>query len=89
MLSLALDIALAMVALATALCLFRLAAGPTLADRVLALDTLSINAIALLALLALRPGGAVYFEVALLIAMLGFVGTVALAKYVLRGDILE
>jgi multicomponent K+:H+ antiporter subunit F len=89
MLSLALDIALALVALATALCFFRLAAGPTLADRVLALDTLSINAIAFLVLFALRPGGAVYFEVALLIAMLGFVGTAALAKYLLKGDIFE
>jgi multicomponent K+:H+ antiporter subunit F len=89
MLSLALDIALALVALATALCFFRVALGPTLADRMLALDTLSINAVAFLVLFGLRPGGKVYFEVALLIAMLGFVSTVALAKYVLRGDILE
>jgi multicomponent K+:H+ antiporter subunit F len=87
MLRLALDIATGSIALASALCFLRLAAGPTLADRMLALDTLSINAIAFLVLVGLRPGGAVYFEVALLIAMLGFVGTVALAKYVLRGDI--
>jgi multicomponent K+:H+ antiporter subunit F len=89
MLSLAADIALAMVALATALCFVRLAIGPTLADRVLALDTLSINAIAFLVLYGIGQGTGVYFEVALLIAMLGFVGTVALAKYALRGDIIE
>jgi multicomponent K+:H+ antiporter subunit F len=89
MLNLAVDIALAMVALATALCFVRLAIGPGLADRVLALDTLSINAIAFLILYGIRQGTGVYFEVALLIAMLGFVGTVALAKYVLRGDIID
>ena len=89
MLSLALDIALALVAIASVLCFFRLAAGPTLPDRLLALDTLSVNAIAFLVLVALRPGGAVHLEVALLIAMLGFVSTVALAKYVVRGDIIN
>jgi multicomponent K+:H+ antiporter subunit F len=89
MLNLALNIALVLVALATALCFLRLALGPTLADRVLALDTLSINALAFLVLFGLRPEGKVYFEVALLIAMLGFVSTVALAKYMVRGDIIE
>jgi multicomponent K+:H+ antiporter subunit F len=89
MLSAAVDIALGLVALATALCFVRLAIGPGLADRILALDTLSINAIAFLVLYGIQHGSAVYFEVALLIAMLGFVGTVALAKYVLRGDIIE
>jgi multicomponent K+:H+ antiporter subunit F len=89
MLSMAIDIALGLVALATALCFLRLALGPSLADRVLALDTLSIDSIAFLVLYGLRQGSQVYFEVALLIAMLGFVGTVALAKFVLRGDIIE
>jgi multicomponent K+:H+ antiporter subunit F len=89
MLSIAIDVALALVALATALCFLRLAVGPGLPDRILALDTLSINAIAFLVLYGMRQGSQVYFEAALLIAMLGFVGTVALAKYVLRGDIIE
>jgi multicomponent K+:H+ antiporter subunit F len=89
MLSLAVDAALALVALATVACFVRLAIGPSLADRILALDTLSIDAIAFLVLYGIRQASPLYFEVALLIAMLGFVGTVALARYVLRGDIVE
>ena len=89
MLSLAIDLSLAQVALSMALCFLRLARGPDLPDRILALDTLSINAIAFLVLFGLRDGTSLYFEAALLIAMFGFVGTVALAKYLLRGDIIE
>lgn len=89
MLSLALDISLGMLAISLALCFLRLAAGPSLPDRILALDTLYINAIAFLVMFGLRSDNAVYFEAALLIAMFGFVGTVALAKYLLRGDIIE
>lgn len=89
MLSLAANIALAVVALSMLLCFVRLAAGPTLPDRVLALDTLSIDAIAFLVVFGVRAETAIYFEAALLIAMLGFVATVALAKYLLRGDIIE
>ena len=89
MLSLALDITLGAVALSMLLCFVRLAAGPTLPDRILALDTLAINAIAFLVVFGIRVNTAIYFEVALLIAMMGFVGTVALAKYLLRGDIIE
>ena len=89
MLRLALDVSLAMVALSMALCFIRLTLGPSLPDRVLALDTLAINAIAILIVLGLRGATSVYFEIALLIAMLGFVGTVAFAKYLLRGNIFE
>ena len=89
MLSLALDIALGMLALSMTLCFLRLAAGPTLPDRILALDTLYVNAIAFLVTFGLRIDSKVYFEAALLIAMFGFVGTVALAKYLMRGDIVE
>jgi multicomponent K+:H+ antiporter subunit F len=85
-LSLALDLSLALVALSMALCFLRLALGPTLPDRILALDTLYINGIAFLVVFGVRS---IYFEVALLIAMFGFVGTVAFAKYLLRGDIIE
>lgn len=77
------------VALALALALWRLVRGPTLPDRILALDTLSINAIALLVLHGIRAGSSIYFEAALIIAMLGFVSTVALSKYVMRRDIIE
>ena len=68
---------------------WRLLRGPTLADRILALDTLYVNSVALLVLVGMYFGTAIYFEVALIIAMIGFVSTVALAKYLLRGDIVE
>jgi multicomponent K+:H+ antiporter subunit F len=89
MLSLALDITLGVVALSMLLSFVRLAAGPTLPDRILALDTLYVNAIAFLVVFGVKVQTAIYFEAALLIAMMGFVGTVALAKYLLRGDIIE
>jgi multicomponent K+:H+ antiporter subunit F len=76
-------------ALALLLALWRLVRGPSLPDRILALDTLYVNAMALLILFGVRFGTALYFEAALVIAMLGFVGTVALSKYLLRGDIVE
>ena len=75
--------------LAVLLSLYRLLRGPALADRILALDTMYVNTIALLVLAGLRRDNALYFEAALVIALLGFVGTVALAKYALRGDIVE
>ncbi len=88
MLSVALQVALGMVALAMALTLFRLVRGPTVADRILALDTLSINAIALLLLAGMLLQGAMLFEAALLIAMTGFVSTAALCRCLLRGDVI-
>ncbi len=78
-----------MLALAMVLNLWRVLRGPALPDRILALDTLYINALALLVLLGIRFGTTLYFEVALVIALLGFVGTIALARYVLRQDIIE
>lgn len=68
---------------------WRLLRGPSLADRILALDTLYVNSMALLILVGLQFDTQLYFEAALVIAMLGFVGTVALSKYLLRGDIVE
>lgn len=85
----ALDFALVAVSLASLLCLWRLLRGPERTDRVLALDTLYMNAVALAILLGLRLGTALLFEAALLIAMLGFVGTVALSRYLCRGDVIE
>jgi len=89
MLSTAVTIAFGLVAAAVALTLWRLLLGPDKPDRILALDTLYINAIALLVLFGIQRDSALYFEAALLIAMMGFVGTVALCKYLLRGDIIE
>lgn len=89
MLSTALFIALGLVSLALLLSLVRLVKGPSTPDRILALDTLYINTIAILILLGIHFSSALYFEAALLIAVLGFVGTVALSKYLLRGDVME
>ncbi|AUZ56033.1 K+/H+ antiporter subunit F [Stenotrophomonas acidaminiphila] len=78
-----------MVALAMLLALWRLLRGPTVPDRILALDTLSVTAIAELMLFGMYLNSAVYFEAALVIAMLGFCSTVVLSKFVLRRDIVE
>lgn len=78
-----------MICVALFLNLWRLLIGPSVSDRILALDTLYINSIALILLYGIYSGGTLYFEAALLIAMLGFVSTSALCKYILRGDIIE
>ncbi|NLB14567.1 MAG: K+/H+ antiporter subunit F [Gammaproteobacteria bacterium] len=82
-------ISMHVIGLAMLLALYRLLRGPGVTDRILALDTLNINAIALLILDGMYLKSEIYFEAALVIAMLGFVGTVVLSKYVLRRDIVE
>ena len=89
MIDIALDIAFCSIGLAMLLALWRLARGPDVPDRILALDTMYINAVAFIVLLGIRSGSAVYFEAALLIALFGFVATVALARYVARGDVMD
>ena len=69
--------------------MWRMLMGPTHADRILALDTMVINFIALIVLYGIWQGTALYFEASMLIAMVGFVSTVALCRFVLRGDIIE
>ena len=76
-------------ALGQLLSMVRLVLGPTYGDRILALDTMVINALGLVVVLGISQGVQIYFEVTLLIAMLGFVSTVALARFLLRGDIIE
>ena len=89
MLNAVIPLAYLLVGLAFLLSFWRLLKGPDAPDRILALDTLYVNTIALLVLLGIHLGSAIYFEAALLIAMMGFVGTVALCKHLLRGDIIE
>jgi len=89
MLTSALWLASAFVGLALLLNLYRLLRGPDLPDRILALDTAYINAIALLVLFGIQQDSRAYFDIALLMAMVGFIGTAMLAKYLLRGDIIE
>lgn len=76
-----------LVVIAMVLCLWRLLRGPTVADRVLALDTLYLDAMGLLVLLGIQSGSRSYFEIALMIAALGFVGTVAIAHYLRSGRV--
>jgi multicomponent K+:H+ antiporter subunit F len=82
-----LPIVVGLLTLALALAAWRLLRGPSPADRVLALDTLYINALALLVALGVWLNTSLYFEVALLIGLLGFVGTVCVATFLLRGRI--
>lgn len=89
MIAMALNFALAAVTLSLLLCGWRLQRGPETPDRLLALDTLYINVAALVILLGIRWGTALLFEAALIVAMLGFVSTVALARYLSRGDVME
>ncbi|GGC07016.1 monovalent cation/H+ antiporter subunit F [Marinobacterium zhoushanense] len=89
MLSTTIVIVSALICISLIMNLIRLLRGPDLPDRILALDTLYINSIGLILLFGLYKGSALYFESALLIAMLGFVSTAALCKYLLRGDIIE
>ena len=85
----ALDLGILLVSIASVLCLIRLLIGPSMPDRILAMDTLYVNTIALVILFGLKQGSMLYFEAALLIAVMGFIGTIALSKYLLRGDIME
>ena len=89
MLGLVIPICLALLGIAVLLTVARLIRGPSVADRILALDTLSVEAIALIVLFGICKGSGLYFEAALLIAVMGFVSTVALCKFLLRGDIIE
>lgn len=78
-----------MLCISLVLNLWRLIIGPHIVDRILALDTMYINSIALILLYGMFNQTPLYFEAALLIAMLGFVSSVAFGKYLLRGDIIE
>jgi multicomponent K+:H+ antiporter subunit F len=68
---------------------YRLARGPRAQDRVLAMDTLYVNATMLLLVFGIRTASSVYFEAALVIALLGFVATAALSKFLMRGEVIE
>ena len=85
----ALIAAFAAVSLSQVMAMIRLWIGPNTGDRILALDTMVVNAIGLIVLLGISQGFSIYFEASMIIAMLGFVSTVAYARFVLRGDIIE
>jgi multicomponent K+:H+ antiporter subunit F len=87
--ALALGAAQALLGLAMLFAAIRLLRGPRAQDRVLALDTLYVNAMLLVLAFGVRHGSSLYFEAALVIALLGFVSTAALAKFLLRGEVIE
>ena len=89
MIGIALSIALVCFGLALLTNLVLLWRGPDLPDRVLAVDTMVINTIALIVLYGIRSGDGLNFEAAMLLAMTGFVSTVAFCRYMLRGDVIE
>ncbi len=88
-LSAALLVAQVMLALAMALAVWRILHGPRAQDRVLGLDTLYVNAMLMMVTFGVRTGSSLYFEAALVIALLGFAATVALAKFLMRGEVIE
>jgi multicomponent K+:H+ antiporter subunit F len=85
----ALTLAQVFLAAAMACAAFRLLWGPRAQDRILGLDTLYINAMLLLLIFGIRAGSSLYFEAALVIALLGFVTTAALARFLMRGEVIE
>lgn len=89
MIDTAVTVSFVVMSLSLVLNLWRLLKGPDTVDRVVALDTMYINALALLVLIGVARDSSLYFEAGLVIAMLGFVGTVALARFLLRGRIIE
>jgi multicomponent K+:H+ antiporter subunit F len=82
-------IAQLLLAVAMVITLVRLVVGPRAQDRVLSLDSMYVVALLLLITFGMRVGSVIYFEIALLIGLLGFVGTVALAKFLMRGEVIE
>lgn len=85
------SVTIAQSALALAMCfaLIRMMRGPRAQDRVLALDTLYVNSMLMLLAFGIRTGNALYFELSLIISAMGFVSTGALAKFLMRGEVIE
>ena len=79
----------AMLGLAMGCCLFRMVRGPRAQDRIVGLDAFYITGMLLLVSLGVRTGSTLYFEASVIIALLGFASTVALAKFLLRGEVIE
>jgi len=89
MIGMALTFAFACFGLGLLMNVYRLISAPSIGDRILALDTMVINSIALLALFGILEGTTIYFEVSMIIAMTGFISTVSYTRFLLRGDVIE
>jgi len=89
MLAWSVAVAQVLLGLAMACGTFRILRGPRAQDRVLGFDSLYVNAMLLLLVFGVGSGSTLYFEAALMVALLGFVSTIALAKFLLRGEVIE
>lgn len=89
LLSLAITVTLGLYAVAMGIGLVRLLRGPSAQDRVLALDFLYIVGVLVMLVLAIRYDSSLYFEGAFLMVLFGFVGSLAMAKFLLRGEVIE
>jgi multicomponent Na+:H+ antiporter subunit F len=89
MIDVVLDIGLIVLALAIVACLYRAIKGPSLPDRVVALDTMGVNLIGVSALLSIRLNTQAFVDVILLIGILTFIGTVAISKFLEKGVIID
>lgn len=85
----AITMAQVLLGLAMSFAVWRMLRGPRAQDRVLGLDTLYVNAMLLLVLYGIQNGRTLYFEAALVIGLLGFTSTVALSKFLMRGEVIE
>ncbi|WP_429813015.1 K+/H+ antiporter subunit F [Ensifer sp. B1-9] len=82
-------IAQIMLGLAMAFAFYRMVRGPRAQDRILGLDTLYINAMLMLLTFGIRTANSIYFESALIVALIGFVSSIAFGKFLMRGEIIE
>jgi multicomponent K+:H+ antiporter subunit F len=88
-LALAITSAQVLLGAAMACAAYRALRGPRAQDRVLGLDALYVAAMLLLLTYGIQTGRTIFFESALVVALLGFAGTVALAKFLMRGEVIE
>lgn len=79
------NIAFVILAISLGLCFYRLSAGPTLPDRVVAIDTITTVLIAMIAVYCMKENSAIFYDAILVLSILGFVGTVSMAKFLARG----
>ncbi|MFD2868572.1 monovalent cation/H+ antiporter subunit F [Kurthia sp. 3B1D] len=84
-----LTIALIFFTITVVICLYRVIKGPTLPDRVVALDMIGVNMLSMIAIISLLQNTTAYLEVILILGILSFIGTIAFSKYIERGVIIE
>ncbi|ASS65604.1 MULTISPECIES: Na(+)/H(+) antiporter subunit F1 [unclassified Paenibacillus] len=84
-----LEISLALLSLAAAGCMYRLLKGPSISDRIAALDTIGILLLSMIAVLGMLEGTSAYFDIILVIGIVTFIGTTAFARYIERGAVME